>query len=167
MNDINTKTEHGSRSEKLKFFIFSAIGAFNTLFDVVLYTIFLNQTHSILISNLLATSIALCGSYILNSRFTFKTKRWTFKTFIGFVIVTVFGLWILQTWAIYGITHFIHIVPASFWKLFGSAGRIAKQVVPKLLATAVTFLWNYIWYNKVIFRKHHDDAEEAQALGDV
>lgn len=165
-NELRSHTP-GSASEKLKFFIFSAIGVFNTLFDVVLYTIFLNQTHSILISNLLATSIALCGSFILNSRFTFKTKKWTLQTFVGFVVVTVFGLWILQTWTIYGLSHLTHFVPDSLWALFGPVQDIARQVIPKLVATAVTFVWNYVWYNKVIFRKHQENAEEALVLGDV
>ena len=137
-----------------KFLIFSAIGVFNTLFDVILYVILLNRTHSIVISNLITTSAALIGSYVLNSRFTFKARQWTVLSFVGFVLVTLFGLWVLQTGIIYGVTHFLHYTPERYWQLTGNAEKIAKAALPKLLATAVTLVWNYVWYSKVIFHRN-------------
>lgn len=147
-----------------KLIIFSLIGIFNTLFDLALYVVFNNLTHSILISNIIATSAALIGSYFLNSRLTFKTKKWTFKGFALFVIVTIFGLWFLQTGVIYLITPTVHLIPEFLWHLFGPFEATAKIVAPKIFATAVTFVWNFLWYNKVIFKK---DTVAEQAIASL
>jgi len=141
-----------TRSERLKFIVFSLIGVFNTLFDIALYVMFLNATNSILIANLISTSAALIGSYILNSKLTFRSKKWTARSFILFVAVTVFGLWVLQTGAIYLFSHLLKSLPEHVWQLFGPLEHLAKSLVPKLLATAITFVWNFLWYSKVIFK---------------
>jgi putative flippase GtrA len=141
------------KKRDLKIVIFSLIGIFNTLFDLALYVVFQNLTHSILIANIIATSAALIGSYFLNSRLTFKSKKWTFKSFFLFVAVTIFGLWFLQTSIIYLITPTVQLIPEFLWHLFGPLEGIAKVVAPKIFATAVTFVWNFLWYNKVIFKK--------------
>jgi putative flippase GtrA len=115
--------------------------------------VFYNITQSILIANIIATSAALIGSYFLNSRLTFKSKKWTFKGFALFVAVTIFGLWFLQTGVIYLITPAVHIIPEFLWHILGPLEDTAKVVAPKIIATAVTFVWNFVWYNKVIFKK--------------
>ncbi len=147
-----------TRSERLKFIIFSMIGVFNTVFDLALYVILLNATKSILVANLISTSAALVGSYFLNSRLTFKSRTWTSHSFILFVVVTVFGLWVLQTAAIYLFSHLLGPVPEDIWQLLGPLEHLAKSLVPKLLATAITFVWNYVWYSRVIFK--HDSRDE-------
>ncbi len=147
--------------EKLKLIIFSLIGVFNTLFDITLYVILLHVTHSIIVANVVSTSAALGGSYFLNSRLTFKNKQWSAASFAGFVAVTVFGLWVLQTAAIYAFSHVLSGVPEHTWRLFGGLEATVKSIVPKLLATVITFVWNYMWYNKVIFK---NDSKSTQAL---
>jgi putative flippase GtrA len=139
-------------SERLKFMIFSAIGVFNTLFDIALFAILRNNGLSIVTANLIAVSAALVGSYLLNSRFTFKDTTWTTKRFVSFVAVTVFGLWVLQTAVIYLLQPVFDAVPQDLWNVLGSLEHTARIVVPKLAATVVTFAWNYLWYNKVIFK---------------
>lgn len=141
------------KKRDLKIVIFSLIGVFNTLFDLVLYVIFQNLTHSILIANIIATSAALIGSYFLNSRLTFKSKKWTARGFFLFVAVTIFGLWFLQTGVIYLITPLVDAIPEFLWHIFGPLESTMKIVAPKIFATAVTFVWNFLWYNKVIFKK--------------
>jgi putative flippase GtrA len=141
------------KKRDLKIVIFSLIGIFNTVFDLVLYVIFQNLTHSILIANIIATSAALIGSYFLNSRLTFKSKKWTFKNFLLFVSVTIFGLWFLQTGFIYLVTPLMSVIPEFLWHITGPFEATAKIVAPKILSVVVTFAWNFIWYNKVIFKK--------------
>jgi putative flippase GtrA len=155
------------RSERLKFLIFSSIGVFNTLFDIALYIVILNISKNIITANIAATSAALIGSYFLNSKLTFKATRWTTRTFVGFVAVTVFGLWVLQTSAIFGLNHLLHVVPEHDWRKLGGLEHTAKQVVPKLIATAITFVWNYIWYNKVIFKPADHDEATRLAYSDL
>jgi putative flippase GtrA len=141
------------KKRDLKIVIFSLIGIFNTLFDLVLYVIFNNLTHSILIANIIATSAALTGSYFLNSKLTFKSSKWSAKKFFLFVGVTIFGLWFLQTGFIYLVTPLVTVVPESIWHLFGFFEANAKIIVPKIASVVVTFAWNFLWYNKVIFKK--------------
>jgi putative flippase GtrA len=141
------------KKRDFKIVIFSLIGIFNTLFDLFLYVIFYNITHSIIIANIIATSAALIGSYFLNSRLTFKSKKWTFKSFALFVGVTIFGLWFLQTGVIYLITPLFSSIPEFLWRIAGPLEDTAKTVAPKIVATVVTFVWNFMWYNKVIFKK--------------
>ena len=135
-----------------KVIIFGLIGVFNTLFDMALYVVVQSLTGSIIIANIVATSAALIGSYILNSKLTFKTRKWTAKSFILFVVVTIFGLWVLQTGVIYLLTPLMNMIPEFLWHLFGPLEHIAKILAPKVIATAVTLVWNFIWYNKVIFK---------------
>jgi putative flippase GtrA len=151
----------------LKFIIFSLIGIFNTLFDIALYTVLRSAGQSVIVANLISASAALIGSYLLNSKLTFKTKRWTLSSFGLFIVVTLFGLWVLQTGAIYVISHLLKNVPERYWSDLGSAQRIAKIVVPKLLATAITFVWNYVWYNKVIFKSSSRNEQLIIALDDL
>ena len=156
-------TETPKKKRDPKVIIFGLIGVFNTLFDYVLYAVIQYFTGSILIANVGATSAAMVGSYILNSKLTFKTRKWTVKSFILFIIVTLFGLWVLQTAAIYLITYLTNIIPDFLWQLFGPLEHVAKILAPKILATPVTLIWNFVWYNKVIF-KDKDAQDPLRAL---
>ncbi len=142
-----------------KVIMFAAIGIFNTLFDMALYVLVQYLTGSIIIANIVATSAALIGSYLLNSKLTFKAKKWTAKSFVLFVVVTIFGLWVLQTGVIYLLTPLVGVIPEFLWRLLGPIEDVAKILAPKVVATAVTVVWNFLWYNKVIF-KDKDASED-------
>jgi putative flippase GtrA len=142
-----------------KVIIFAAIGIFNTVFDMALYVLVQYLTGSIIIANIVATSAALIGSYLLNSKLTFKAKKWTAKSFVLFVVVTIFGLWVLQTGVIYLLTPLVGVIPEFLWRLLGPIEGVAKILAPKVAATAVTVVWNFLWYNKVIF-KDKDAGED-------
>jgi putative flippase GtrA len=152
------------KKRNFKLVIFSLIGIFNTLFDLVLYVLFTNLTHSIIIANIIATSAALTGSYFLNSKLTFKSKKWSFKTFFLFVGVTIFGLWFLQTGFIYLVTPLMRDIPETLWHLFGPFEATLKIIVPKVMSVVVTFAWNFLWYNKVIFKKEKVSDQLAASL---
>jgi len=158
MSETSVVSETKKRDPKV--FIFAAIGIFNTLFDMALYVLVQYLTHSIIIANIVATSAALIGSYLLNSKLTFKARSWTAKSFILFVVVTLFGLWVLQTAAIYLLTPLVGVFPEMLWRLFGPLEHIVKILAPKVAATAITVVWNFIWYNKVIF-KDKDAGEDV------
>lgn len=147
-----------------KVIIFGLIGVFNTLFDMALYVVVQSLTGSIIIANIVATSAALIGSYILNSKLTFKTRKWTAKSFILFVVVTIFGLWVLQTGVIYLLTPLMNVIPEFLWHLFGPLEHIVKILAPKVLATAVTLVWNFVWYNKVIFKNASKEEDVIASL---
>jgi putative flippase GtrA len=154
-------------NERLKLIIFSLIGIFNTVFDIAVYVILLDVTHSFIFSNIVATSLALTGSYVLNSKVTFKNKSWSPRSLLLFVLVTLFGLWVLQTSAIYVLTQFANHSLGNLWHHFGPLHHLAQQLLPKLAATVITFVWNYLWYNKVIFRDQSIEQSALLALDDL
>lgn len=157
-----TETPRKKRDKKV--LIFGLIGVFNTVFDMALYVFIQYLTGSIIIANIAATSAALIGSYLLNSKLTFKAKKWTAKGFVLFVVVTLFGLWVLQTGIIYLLTPAVDLMPAFLWHLFGPLENIAKVLAPKVVATVVTVVWNFIWYNKVIFKDKNAGEDLLRAL---
>lgn len=148
----------------LKFIIFVLVGIFNTLLDLVLYLIFYEKTRSIIVSNLIATSVAMISSYFLNARLTFKKDKLSLKKFILFILITAFGLWILQTGFILLITPIINNISSSFFHLFGSHVDLIRAGLSKVLAIAVSFLWNFIWYDKVIFKNNDNVNKITQSL---
>lgn len=152
-------SEKSPKKRDKKVIVFAAIGIFNTLFDMALYVLIQYLTGSIIIANIAATSAALIGSYLLNSKLTFKAKKWTVKSFVLFVVVTLFGLWVLQTTAIILLTPVVSAIPEFLWKLFGPLEDIVKILAPKVVATVITVVWNFLWYNKVIF-KDKDAGED-------
>ena len=153
---------HKKRDKKV--IMFAAIGIFNTLFDMALYVLVQYLTGSIIIANIVATSAALIGSYLLNSKLTFKEKKWTIKGFVLFVGVTIFGLWVLQTAVIYVLTPLVGVIPEFLWRLFGPLENIVKILAPKVAATAITVVWNFLWYNKVIFKDKNASKDLLRSL---
>lgn len=145
---------------KIKFILFSLIGVFNTFFDIALYVALRYEGQSVLVANLISASAALIISYLLNSRLTFKSKTWTLNQFVAFVVVTLFGLWVLQTSCIYVLDHFLYVVSPAVWHLFGEFERLAKTTLPKICSTAITLVWNYTWYSKVIFKRSNQTQNQ-------
>jgi putative flippase GtrA len=156
-------TEKKSKRDP-KIIIFGLIGIFNTLFDLALYAVIQYLTGSIIIANLAATSAAVIGSYLLNSKLTFKARKWTAKSFVLFIVVTLFGLWVLQTSAIYLLAPFTNIIPEFLWRLFGPLEHLAKVLAPKIAASIITIVWNFIWYNKVIFKDKDAGTDVLRSL---
>lgn len=150
--------------KNIKLYIFSIIGVFNTALDITIYTLLRSDGLTVIVSNVIAVSIALIGSYILNSRYTFKSKQWSIRTFLGFMAVTLVGLWFLQTAVIYMITIMFRYMPSGLWNMAGSYSKLSQIILPKILATGVSFLWNFIWYNKVIFKTDTMTESLARAL---
>lgn len=131
--------------------MFTSIGVINTLVDFIVYLTVLHFTNSILIANIMATSVALAVSFVLNSRFTFKIRGLSPSRFMAFIGVTLFGTWVLQTLVIYGVTPLVAAIPAAAFAALGPLSVQAERLLPKLIATVFSLVWNYIWYSKVIF----------------
>jgi putative flippase GtrA len=144
-----------------KVLLFGCIGIGNTIFDVALYTALRSAGHSAVTANVVSTSAALVVSYLLNAKLTFK-RRWSASSFLGFLAVTLFGLEVLQTAAIIAISRAADQLPADELAWLGTWRHPAVLAIPKLLATGVSFAWNFSWYNKVLFR-HRPAAEQAWA----
>ncbi len=129
-------------AEKLRF---GVVGGANTAIDFgILFTlVFLGFDR--IASNFVSTTIAFVFSFFVNRSFTFKSKAGNTKKQFGlFLVITLFGLWVIQPIIITGVAWMISNlgIPNSIVLFIG-----------KLLATLVTLVWNYVLYAKYVFKK--------------
>jgi putative flippase GtrA len=129
-----------NKEEKARFIV---VGGANTVIDFGL--LFLLKTLGLptITANIISTTSAFCFSFFANKKYTFKTTDTNVKReVILFVLVTLFGLWVLQTIV-------IKIVLAAIGvHLQGDLALLAA----KLCATVVSLVWNYVLYSRVVFR---------------
>ena len=87
--------------------------------------------------------------FFANKKFTFRsTTKKIYRQIILFVIVTLFGLWVLQT-----------IVISVAYPLLQSL-EVTDEIallIAKLIATVVSLIWNYLLYSRVVFKDEHAD----------
>ena len=129
-------------AEKLRF---GVVGGANTAIDFgILFTLVFFGFDRIA-SNYISTTIAFVFSFFVNRSFTFKSKASNTKKQFGlFLVITLFGLWVIQPIIITGVAWMISDlgIPNSIVLFIG-----------KLLATLVTLVWNYVLYAKYVFKK--------------
>lgn len=129
-------------AEKLRF---AFVGGANTGIDfgILFALVFLGVDK--LVANFFSTGIAFIFSFFVNRSFTFKSIGGNTKKQFGlFLVITMFGLWVIQP----------VIIGFVAWLLDSS--DLPKPIIllaSKLLATVATLIWNYILYSKFVFIK--------------
>lgn len=127
-------------AEKLRF---ALVGGVNTALDFGILFLLVFFGLDKIVANFVSTSVAFVFSFFANKSFTFQSKTGNTRREFGlFIIITLFGLWILQP-----------IVITSSLLLTDSM-NVDQQIglfIGKLLATVVTLIWNYILYSRVVF----------------
>ena len=124
---------------------FAIVGTINTIIDFGLLFLLTFLGLPKLAANTVSTGTAFVFSFFANKKYTFKSTSKNIKyEIVSFVIVTLFGLWVLQNGTIWLITPLI--------KSFITNERISLFVA-KLFATAISLVWNYCLYDKVVFKK--------------
>lgn len=124
---------------------FGLIGVINTVLDFGLLFILKSIGLMATTANIFSTSIAFVFSFFANKKYTFRSSGTNIVCeMILFVAVTLFGLWVLQTGVIW-------LVLPHLSKLLRSSEM--GLLVTKLIATAVSMTWNYILYDKLVFKK--------------
>ena len=99
-------------------------------------------------------------SFFANRHVVFKTEKSHKFQVINFIIVTMFGLYVIQTIVIYFLTT-IWTWPLELAynvvTLVGLDAIFSEQFViingAKVVATIFTIVWNYIMYKKVVFNE--------------
>ena len=125
---------------------FIAIGGINTCIDFGLLFLLKSLGLPVISANLISTSAAFCFSFFANKKYTFKTNNANLKREIFlFIIVTLFGLWVLQT-----------IVIQLISMMLANSGLPTALIlfIAKISATIVSLIWNYTMYSRVVFK--HD-----------
>ena len=139
---------------------FGLVGIINTLLDVLLLNlgIFVLQLPVVL-ANMLSVSIALAFSYTANSRWVFGGQRLGARRALRFVMITLIGLYGLQTLVIYLLTR-QWLAPASLVQgtiqALGLGQYFSNEFIvantAKVLATLFTTVWNFVLYKKYVFK---------------
>ena len=124
---------------------FAIVGAINTALDFGFLFGLTALGIAKVPANTVSTGVAFIFSFFANKKFTFKSTNKNIKyEIVSFVIVTLFGLWVLQNGIIWLITPLIKdLITNEQTSLF----------VAKLFATAVSLIWNYCLYERIVFRK--------------
>jgi putative flippase GtrA len=132
-------------AEKLRFAI---VGGANTLLDFSILFLLVGLGLDRVPSNFISTGIAFIFSFFVNKSFTFKSSGGNVKKqFALFLVITIFGLWVIQPIIIVG----------TGW-LISDLGIPDPVVlfIGKMLATVATLIWNYTLYSRFVFKKPVD-----------
>ncbi len=136
-------------ADKLRFTI---VGSINTALDfsiLFILTMLLNVPKEL--ANFISTSVSFLFSFFANKKYTFKsTSKNLKKQFLLFTIVTLFGLWVIQT-----------IIITAITPVFTNLGinKPAALLISKLIATAASLIWNYTLYSRVVFKKSKNSSD--------
>lgn len=129
-------------ADKLRF---ALVGGINTAIDFGILFFLVSTGLDKIPSNFISTSVAFIFSFFANKTFTFKSTSGNAKReFSLFLVVTLFGLWVLQPLVIYGVSS----VAAPF-----NLSEAAVLFAAKIIATVVSLVWNYVMYSRVVFNK--------------
>ena len=122
-----------SRSKNRQKIRFLLVGGTNTAIDFGLLFILNSFGLPRVSSNTISTGVAFIFSFFANRNFTFSANSGDIKKQMTlFIIVTLFGLWVIQPIII---------------------SLISNLLVGKIIATAVTLVWNYLFYSRLVFKK--------------
>ena len=126
--------------------LFAIIGGINTVLDFLLLFVFVNFAgFPKVVANTLSTGITFIISFFANKKYTFSGGGENVKReFLLFTIITLFGLWVLQ--------NIVISILAPTVKTFFADENLAL-LVAKLLATGVSMVWNFVMYDKVVFKQ--------------
>ena len=116
--------------QKIRFLL---VGGTNTAIDFGLLFILNSFGLPRVSSNTISTGVAFIFSFFANRNFTFSANSGNIKKQMTlFIIVTLFDLWVIQPIII---------------------SLISNLLVGKIIATAVTLVWNYLFYSRLVFKK--------------
>ena len=121
------------------------MGIINTALDIGILFVLKSLGVPVSYANVVSTSVAFCFSFFANKRYTFNGREGNVvHQMTLFIVVTLFGLWVLQTIVIQ--------LTLPLWGALFSNGQLAL-LAAKLAATVVSLSWNYILYEKLVFAK--------------
>ena len=124
---------------------FAVVGLVNTVIDFGLLFLLTFLGLPKIAANTISTGLAFIFSFFANKKYTFKTTGTNvIREMILFVVVTLFGLWVIQT-------VIISLLQPPLLASFHNAA--IALFIAKLVATVASLTWNYIFYSKVVFRK--------------
>jgi len=129
-------------------FRFVLVGGLNTTIDFSVLFILKALGLPAIGANIISTATAFCFSFFANKKYTFKANGDTKRQIVSFILVNLFGLWVLQTIIIQAVS--LLLTPANL-------SLEMTLLIAKLIATIATLIWNYFMYSRVVFKPHADN----------
>lgn len=127
---------------------FAIIGGGNTILDFVILFGLTGFGMNSVLANIFSTGITFISSFVLNKKYTFQSEKRTRSELIReitlFTIVTLFGLWVIQS----AIIALLSPLANSILNNDSLALLFVKAV-----ATGFSLVWNFVLYKKVVFAK--------------
>lgn len=123
---------------------FAVIGVANTMIDLVLFTALTALGAGVLVANTASTSAGMGFSFFANRAWSFRSDRPAQETVVPFLAVTLVGLWILHPLVI--------LATAAVGRRHGFEGDEVLWL-GKVAAIAVGLVWNFTWYDRVVFKQ--------------
>lgn len=126
---------------------FTMVGLLNTSTDFGIYSVLIILGWMPLLANTVSTSAGMLLSFFLNRHFTFRAHHQAKKQQAWrFLAVTITGLWVLQSIIIY----LIRDLGSSLFHV--NQKMLLLNLIAKLVSITFSFLWNYFWYSRFVFK---------------
>ena len=129
---------------------FVLVGVLNTLIDFGILFALTAAGLGLVPANMISTLVALAFSFFVNRSFTFGSSGNPAWQAVKFLLVTLFGLWVLQPLVLLGGTALLD----------DPLGPHASLLVSKVAATIVSMVWNYLLYDRFVFRGGRAEERE-------
>lgn len=130
-----------NKSQKIRFIL---VGVCNTSIDFALLFSLKALGLPVISANIISTFGAFCFSFFANKKYTFKSTAGNVKREITlFIVITLFGLWVIQTIVIHLISNLL------------SNSQLSNDlilIIAKVAATIASLIWNYTLYSRVVFK---------------
>jgi len=145
---------------------FAVVGVVNTLTDLVLLNILRIVTHTesgqttkLIALNIISASTVAVLSFYLNRKYVFNAHDTRNHMFIPFLVITLSSIFIIQSLVIAFALHFFDPLATAFMNV-GAHIPIVKNFsfnfyeanIAKVCATAASMVWNFVLYNKFVFK---------------
>jgi putative flippase GtrA len=155
------------RVAKHKVSLFAVVGVINTLTDIVILNILRVLTHTqtsqtgrLIGLNIMSASSVAVLSFYLNRKYVFKAGHVRNHMFVPFLLITLSSIFVLQSLVIAVALHSFDPLARALMNI-GAHIPVIKTFtfnfyeanIAKVCATAASMVWNYIWYNKYVFKK--------------
>ena len=123
---------------------FSLVSSIATAIDFSLLLFITSFGLGTITANYISSSIAFVFSFFANKKFAFRTPDHHIKReAVLFIIVTLTGIWLLQPLIIWKIEDMFDQSFQPTWLLV---------IIAKVVASFVTFIWNYFFYTRLVFK---------------
>lgn len=133
------------KKHKNRFSRFALVGIASTAIDFTILLTLKSFGLPVVPANVTSSALAFIFSFTANRKYTFKsTDANIAREILLFVTLTLIGIWGLQSIVIW-----LTIEP--FTHLLGNHTTYGL-IAAKLVATAVSMVWNYVTYSKFVFR---------------